>query len=293
MPRLEVTKTYKLFINGQFPRTESGRSTIVRDGDWEVVAHVCQGSRKDLRIAVEAARKATGGWDKRTAYNRAQILYRMAEMLEGKADEFVRAIREVQPEVSLKDARSEVQASVDRFLAYAGWADKFSQVLGCNNPVAGPYYNFTVPSATGVVAVVAPDTPSLLGLISLMAPALAGGNTVVAVASQANPIPAAILAEVCATSDVPSGVINILTAIRGELLPWIADHRDIDAIHAANLTGGAEGDEAAILRHGATENIKRVRVREVEDWYDDDECHCPWWIEPFVEMKTIWHPSGA
>ena len=293
MPRLEVTKTYKLFINGQFPRTESGRSTIVRDGDWEVVAHVCHGSRKDLRMAVEAARNAAEKWRTRTAYNRAQILYRMAEMMEGKAEEFVRAIRDVQGDVSLKEARAEVQASIDRLIAYAGWADKFAQVLGCNNPVAGPYYNFTVPDATGVVAVVAPDGPSLLALVSLMAPALAAGNTVVALASQANPIPSAILAEVCATSDVPAGVINIITAIRAELLPWIADHREIDAIHAANLEPGEGGDGAAILRHGSTENIKRVRVRDVADWFDDADCESPWWIEPFVEMKTIWHPSGA
>lgn len=292
MPRLEVTKTYKLFINGQFPRTESGRSMVVRGVEWDVVAHVCQGSRKDLRMAVEAARGASGKWLGRTAYNRAQILYRMAEMLEGKADEFVKAIREVggaDGEVSLKDARAEVQACIDRLIAYTGWADKFAQVLGCNNPVAGPYYNFTVPEASGVVAVVSPDEPSLLALVSLLAPVLAAGNTAVAVASGTNPIPAAILAEVCATSDVPPGVINILSGLRSELLPWIADHRDIDAIHAANLTK----DEGLLLRRGAIENIKRVRVREVEDWFDEDECETAWWIEPFVEMKTIWHPSGA
>lgn len=293
MPRLEVTKTYKLFINGEFPRTESGRTTIVRNGDWEVVAHVCHGSRKDLRISVEAARGAAEKWRTRTGYNRAQILYRMAEMAEGKADEFVRAIREVQADVSLKDARAEVQASIDRLIAYAGWADKFAQVLGCNNPVAGPYYNFTVPDASGVVAVVAPDEPSLLALVTLVAAPLCAGNTVVALAGQRNPIPACVLGEVCATSDVPPGVINILTGQRAEILPWIADHRDIDGVHAANLEGGAGGDGASILRHGATENIKRVRVREVPDWYDDAECESPWWIEPFVEMKTIWHPSGA
>ena len=292
MPRLEVTKTYKLFIKGEFPRTESGRSLIVRGVDWDVIAHVCHGSRKDVRIAVEAARGASGKWMGRTAYNRAQILYRMAEMLEGKADEFVKAIRDVggvDGEVSLKDARTEVQTCIDRLIAYTGWADKFAQVLGCNNPVAGPYYNFTVPEATGVVAVVAPDEPALLPLISLIAPALAAGNTVVALASTTNPIPAAILAEVCATSDVPAGVINILTGLRPELLPWIADHRDIDAIHAANLTE----EEGLILRRGSIENIKRVRVREVPDWYDEAECESAWWIEPFVEMKTIWHPSGA
>lgn len=289
MPRLEVTKTYKLFIKGEFPRTESGRSMIVRGAEWDVIAHVCQGSRKDLRSAVEAARGAAEKWRTRTAYNRAQILYRMAEMLEGKADEFVKAIRDVSADTSLKDARTEVQTSIDRLIAYTGWADKFTQVLGCNNPVAGPYYNFTVPDATGVVGVVAPDEPTLLPLISLLAPALAGGNTVVALASATNPIPAMILAEVCATSDVPPGVINILTGLREELIPWFADHRDIDAIHAANLTE----EEGLTLRRGAIENIKRVRVREVEDWFDEVACESPWWIEPFVEMKTIWHPAGA
>jgi acyl-CoA reductase-like NAD-dependent aldehyde dehydrogenase len=292
MPRLEVTKTYKLFIKGEFPRTESGRSMIVRGLEGEVIAHVCQGSRKDVRIAVEAARGAAEKWRTRTAYNRAQILYRMAEMLEGKADEFVKAIREVggaDGEVSLKDARAEVQTCIDRLIAYTGWADKYSQVLGCNNPVAGPFYNFTVPDATGVVAVVAPDEPTLLPLISLIAAPLAGGNTIVALASATNPIPSMILAEVCATSDVPPGVINILTGFRAELIPWIADHRDIDGIHAANLTD----EEGLTLRRGAIENIKRVRVREVADWFDEDECESPWWIEPFVEMKTIWHPSGA
>lgn len=289
MPRLEVTKTYKLFIKGEFPRTESGRSMIVRNAGWEVIAHVCHGSRKDVRMAVEAARGAAEKWRTRTAYNRAQILYRMAEMMEGKADELVKAIRDVDGEVSLKDARTEVQTSIDRLIAYTGWADKFAQVLGCNNPVAGPFYNFTVPDATGVVAVVAPDEAPLLALVSLMAPALAGGNTLVALASSTNPIPAMILAEVCATSDVPPGVVNILTGLRPELLPWIADHRDVDAIHAANLSK----DEGLILRRGAIENIKRVRVREVADWWDEGECESPWWIEPFLEMKTIWHPSGA
>lgn len=287
--RLEVSKTYKLFIDGKFPRSESGRTLPVADPrgrDGRVFAHVSHASRKDLRDAVSAARKALGGWRGATAYLRGQILYRMAEMMEGKAEELASAVR--LGGVSAGAAKKEVTAAIDRVVAYAGWADKFQQVLGCNNPVAGPYYNFTVPEPTGVIAVVAPDEPALLALITLIAPAICAGNTVVALAGESNPIPAAVLGEVMATSDIPAGVVNILTGQRAELAPVISGHRDIDAVHAAEV-----GDEIrSILREGSAENLKRVRIRDDVDWFDAAACQGPWWIEPLVEMKTMWHPSA-
>lgn len=310
--RLTVTKTYKLFINGQFPRSESGRSLIVHGRDGSVLAHTCHASRKDLRDAVVAARGGFDGWSRRSAYNRGQILYRLAEMLEGKRTEFVEAIDSTapaSPDVPAKkkqgakksassapkaarlDPEREVSAAIDRLVAYAGWADKFSQVLGCNNSVNGPYYNFTIAEPTGVVAVVAPDELPLLGLVSLIAPAACAGATVVALASEASPLAACIFGEVCATSDVPAGVINLLTGKRDELVPHIANHRDIDAIHAANLPAVA----AAALRTGAAENVKRVTTRTLTpaEWLDADTCESPWWIERMVDMKTIWHPASA
>jgi len=302
--RLDVLKTYKLHIDGQFPRSESGRSWPVTDAKGKVLAHVAKASRKDLRDAVEAARKAQPGWQNATAYLRGQIMYRMAEMMEGKRAEFAGAIDAVKAAKPAgetgkgkpKAARTkplsgdaEVTAAIDRLVHYAGWADKYAQVLGCNNPVSGPYYNFTVTEPTGVVAVVAPDDAPLLGLVSLLAPAVCAGNTVIAVSSGANPVPAAVLGEVFATSDVPAGVVNILTGDRAELIPFIAGHRDIDAVHAANLSG----DQATTLRAGAAENIKRVTVRDGIEWMDNEQCQSPWWIESFVEMKTVWHPASV
>lgn len=302
--RLEVSKTYKLFIGGAFPRSESGRSLAFEGKSG--IAHISHASRKDLRDAVEAARKAQPGWTNATAYNRGQVLYRMAEMLEGKRDEFVSLIEEGSkasshrgsPAKNGKGTKStgqrpmppstEVEVAIDRLVNFGGWADKYSQVLGCNNPVSGPFYNFTVPEPTGVVGVIAPDEAPLLGLISLLAPAVCAGNTVVALASEANPLPGAVLGEVCATSDVPAGVINILTGQRTELVPHFASHREIDAIHAA----GVSGEHATSLREGAADNVKRVTVRDGVDWLSSD-CQSPWWIESFVEMKTIWHPSGV
>lgn len=288
--RIEVTKTHKLFIGGEFPRSESGRSAVVIDSRGKVAAHLCRASRKDVRDAVSAAAKAQPGWVARSGYNRGQILYRMGEMLEGKADEFARVIKQT-TDADLRAARKEVGAAIDRLVAFAGWADKFSQVLGCHNPIAGPYYNFTVPEATGVVAVIGPDRPSLLGLISLAAPALCAGNTVVALASRAEPITACLLGEVCATSDVPGGVVNLLTGDRAELIDWIAGHREVGAIHA----GGLNEAETKAVRLGCADNMKRVTVRELDapDWFDDRACESPWWVEPFVEMKTIWHPSAT
>lgn len=290
--RLPVTKTHKLYINGAFPRSESGRSIDVKDARGTTVAHACLASRKDLREAVKAAGGAQGKWSARTAYNRAQILYRLAEMLEGKRLEMVEAIT-FGDDKKKDDAQREVDASVDRLVAYAGWADKYTQVLGNGNPVAGPFYSFTVPESTGVIACVAPDDASLalLPLVSLMAPVLCSGGAVVGVGPASNPLPTSVLGEVVHTSDVPGGVVNLLTGTPEELGPWIAEHRAVDGVHA----GGLSDETATLLRAGASENVKRVRTRELdrEAWFDGDACASPWWIEPFVEMKTIWHPSGV
>ena len=292
--RLDVLKTYKLFIDGKFPRSESGRTTIVADAKGRPVAHLCKASRKDLRDAVGAARKAQPGWANATAYLRGQILYRMAEMMQGKADELAGALR--QGGSTPAAAKREVLESVDRLVAYAGWCDKYAQVLGCNNAVAGPYYNFTVPEPTGVVAVVCPDEPGLLGLVSLLAPVICPGNAAVVVGggSAGAALATAVLGEVLATSDLPGGIVNLLTGDRAELVPVIAGHRDIDAVHAAGIPAA----EATTLREGAAENVKRVVVRggvgaKAIDFTDRSACESAWWIESFVEMKTIWHPSAV
>jgi acyl-CoA reductase-like NAD-dependent aldehyde dehydrogenase len=296
MTRLDVTKTHKLYVGGKFVRSESGRSLVIRNDDWEARAHLCQASRKDLRDAVRAAEAAQPGWAARDAYNRSQILYRFAEMLEARRAEFVEELARTTPK---REAEREFAASVDRLVAYAGWCDKYQQILGCRNPVAGPYHNFTMPEPTGVVGVVAPDAPALLAFISLIAPPLAAGNTVIALSGSTAPIIACLLAEVAHTSDVPPGVLNILTGDRAELVPWFGGHRGISAINAADLPT----DQAKALRMGAAENLKRVRVREIahdsadqrahEGWYDEELMESPWMIEPFVEMKTIWHPSAT
>ena len=261
--RLAVRKTYKLFIGGAFPRSESGR-TLELEG-----YNVARASRKDARDAVVAARKAFGGWNAATAYNRGQVLYRLAETMETRAGAFAAA----------SSGRREVARAIDRVVWYAGWADKLAQVLGSANPVAGPYFNFTVPEPTGVVAIVAPAEPALDGLVARVAPALVGGNAVVVVASDAHPLAAIELAEAVATSDVPAGVVNVLTGARSELGPILAAHRDV---HAIDVTG-ADGDVAA-LEALAAENVKRV-VRARED-------RSPWEIAAFMELKTVWHPIG-
>lgn len=282
--RLNVTKTYKLFIGGAFPRTESGRSMKVAAADGPVVAHLCRASRKDLRDAVEAARAAHVKWAAATAYLRAQVLYRLAEMMEGKR-------RELEGAVAIGGGiEGEVARAIDRVVHYAGWADKYPQALGCANPVAGPYHNFTVPEPVGVVGVVCPDDAPLLGLVSLVAPVVCAGNACVVLASERSPVAACVLAEAIATSDMPGGVVNILTGLREELIPHFASHRGIDAIHAA----GVGEDHRRVLELGAAENLKRVKVWVPEpDWFDDGACESPWCIEPFVEFKTIWHPSGS
>lgn len=289
--RISIPKTYKLFIGGKFPRSESGRSVKIEDGGRGVIAHTCRASRKDFRNAVEAAAAAQPGWAGATAYLRAQILYRLAEMMEGKSLELASALDRDE------GATEEVAAAIDRVLHYAGWADKFPQVLGCANPVAGPYHNFTVPEPVGVVGIVCPDHEPLLGLVSLVAPVVCAGNSCVLLASETNPIPACILAEAIATSDMPGGVINILTGHRDELVTHFASHREVAAIHAADVTP----EQRRELELGAAENLKRVTVREVSTgtdagaggWFDEETCEGPGWIEPFVEFKTIWHPSSA
>jgi acyl-CoA reductase-like NAD-dependent aldehyde dehydrogenase len=280
--RIPVTKTYKLFIGGKFPRTESGRSTRVEDKSVGIDAHVCRASRKDLRGAVEAAHGALSGWSGATAYLRGQILYRLAEMMEGKRAELVSVLGE--------GGEREVDAAIDRVVHFAGWADKYSMVLGSANPVAGPYHNFTIPGPMGVVACVSADDPALLSLVSVIAGPLAVGNTVVALASEANPVVAMVLAEALATSDVPGGVVNILTGFRDELVEHIASHREIIGVHAA----GVSDAHRAVLRGGAAENMKRVCVRDASlDFYDEDACEGLGWVEPFVEFKTVWHPSAV
>jgi acyl-CoA reductase-like NAD-dependent aldehyde dehydrogenase len=268
--RLNVRKTYKLYINGEFPRTESGRFYPIRAKGGELLANACRGSRKDLRNAVQAARKAFGGWSGKTAYNRGQILYRIAELMETRRAELA----------ELSSGAEEVDRSIDRFVWYAGWADKLPQVLGGSNPVSGPYFNFTVPEPTGIVGILAPEDPPLLGLVSRLAPALVGGNSVVLVASESRPLPAIELAEVLATSDVPGGVANILTGFKAELSPWLASHMDVNAI---DLTG-ANGDLAELER-AAAENVKRV-VKGHPD------AQSPYQIAEFLELKTVWHPIG-
>jgi acyl-CoA reductase-like NAD-dependent aldehyde dehydrogenase len=279
--RLPIIKTYKLAIGGKFPRTESGRTIEVLDASQNLIAHVCQGSRKDLRNAVEAATKAQAGWANATAYLRGQILYRLAEMMEGKRHELAQAIGE--------DGEREVNAAIDRVVHFAGWTDKFAQVMGGTNPVAGPYHNFTIPFAMGVVGVIAPDETSLLGLISLVAPVIAAGNTCVVLASEQNPVPAMILAEALATSDLPAGVVNLLSGYRGELVEHFSSHRELIAIHAS----GVNDAHRTLLRLGAADNLKRVTVRDDVDFFDEAACEGPNWIDPFVEFKTIWHPSAV
>lgn len=263
MTRLPVQKTYKLFIGGAFPRSESGRTLVVEG------ANVARASRKDLRDAVRIARQAGAGWARATAYNRGQVLYRVAEMMEARRSELS----------SLAPRKNEVDRAIDRVVWYAGWADKIAQVVGSANPVAGPYFNFTVPEPTGVTGILAPEPP-LLGLVTRLAPVIVGGNTAVVIASEAHPLVAIELAECLATADVPPGVVNILTGLRKELAPWLASHMDVSAL---DLTG-ADGDGVELERLGA-ENVKRV-VRGKADGQS------PYDIAAFLELKTVWHPIG-
>jgi hypothetical protein len=282
--RLDVRKTYKLFIGGAFPRSESGRSYPVMSPDGTLLAHAARASRKDARDAVVAARKAGAGWAGATAYNRGQVLYRVAELLEGRRAQFATEIV-TNEGLSGREAARTVAEAIDRWVWYAGWPDKVAQVAGAANPVAGPYFNFSVPEPTGVVAVLAPGSPGLLGLVSVLAPVIATGNTAVVVASEAAPLPAITLAEVLATSDVPGGVVNILTGRLGELAPVLAAHMDVNAI---DLTGVPAGGRAELERLAAG-NVKRVFAAE-EDWAAEPS---PARMLAFLEIKTVWHPVGV
>jgi acyl-CoA reductase-like NAD-dependent aldehyde dehydrogenase len=284
--RLAVRKTYKLFIGGEFPRSESGRSYPATGRDGEVVARVARGSRKDLREAVRSARAAFPGWSGKTAYNRGQVLYRVAELMEGRRDQFVEEVRRA----GATDPEAGVNTAIDRWVWYAGWADKVHHVLGSVNPVAAPYFNFTIPEPTGVVGIVSPPDAPLLGLVSRLAPAVVSGNCVVVLASERWPVPAVTLAEVLATSDVPGGVINILTGFTEELVPWLAGHMDVNAL---DVTGVPEPLRDDVERLSA-ENVKRIIRAEgpQTDWLADT-AQSPYAVTAFMEMKTVWHPMGA
>ena len=283
--RIDVRKTYKLYIGGAFPRTESGRSYVVKGADGAPLANACRASRKDLRDAVRAARKAQPGWAGKTAMNRGQVLYRVAELMEGRRDQFIAEVAAAEG-LTAPRAGAAVERAIDRWVWYAGWADKIAQVLGSSNPVAAPYFNFTIPEATGVVGVVAPESSSLLGLVSRLAAPLVSGNTVVVLASEQRPLPAVTLTEVLATSDVPGGVVNVLTGRTAEVGPWLASHMDVNAIDLA----GADPASVTDLQVAAADNLKRVIRPERTDW---SVIPGPQRMLALMETKTVWHPIGV
>jgi acyl-CoA reductase-like NAD-dependent aldehyde dehydrogenase len=277
--RLDVKKTYKLFIGGAFPRSESGRSYQIKDSKGNFIANPAQASRKDLRDAVLAAKNAHAQWSSATAYNRGQILYRIAEIMEGRSDQFVAeiaALEGITPKVALK----QVHEAIDTWVWYAGWTDKISSTAGSTNPIAGPYYNFTIPEPLGVIGIFAEQKSSLLGLIHGLAPVLAAGNTSVVVASEKRPLPAITLSECFATSDVPAGVINILTGLSLELAPWMASHMEVDGIDISGLDPKIDVE----IRRSGTDNLKRIHRFKSEN--------SPERILSFMEYKTVWHPIG-
>jgi acyl-CoA reductase-like NAD-dependent aldehyde dehydrogenase len=292
--RIDVRKTYKLYIGGAFPRSESGRSYVVKAASGDPIANAVRASRKDLREAVRAARKAFQPWADKTAMNRGQVLYRVAELMEGRRDQFV---AEVATAEGLREAKAReiVDRAIDRWVWYAGWADKIAQVLGSSNPVAAPYFNFTIPEPTGVIGIVAPETSSLLGLVSRVAPALVAGNAVVVLSSETRPLPAITLTEVLATSDVPGGVVNVLTGLKKELIPVLAGHVDVDSIDVWGVPADLRTETELI----AADNIKRIARRPAGvtdakfDWLDDRAAERPEWIAAYLEMKTVWHPIGV
>jgi acyl-CoA reductase-like NAD-dependent aldehyde dehydrogenase len=288
MPRLPITKTPKVYVGGAFIRSESGRTFPLKAASGEFIGHIPQCTRKDLRNAVEAAAKAGPGWAKRTAYNRGQILYRLAEMIEARTGELTSAL--MAGGTPKAAAAREVAASVDRLVHYAGWTDKYEQVLGTVNPVAAPYFNFTVTEPMGVVGLLAPDEAPLLALVSLFAPVITCGNTVVAHASAAQPLPAVVLGEMLATSDLPGGVVNLLTGFRKELVPTFATHAHLRAV-----AGVASAADRKTIETGAADSVKRVRLLPAEapvDWFEAAQQGL-YAIRDFVEFKTTWHPVGA
>ena len=290
--RLGVRKTYKLYIGGAFPRTESGRAYEVFDARGRLLANACRGTRKDIRDAVRAARKAQPEWAARTAFNRGQILYRIAELMEGRRDQFIVEVMDAEG-VARRRATRVVDAAIDRWVWYAGWADKYGQTLGTVNPVNGSYFNFSVPEATGVVGLIAPEGSSLLGLVSRLAPIIVSGNTAVVIASESRPLPAVTLSEVLATSDVPGGAVNLITGLRRELVQHLAAHMDVNGLDAYGL----EPAQAAAIEELGVENVKRL-VRPPSsgsdgvDWLSE-RSQSPYQIGEFVEIKTVWHPIGA
>lgn len=287
MPRLPITKTPKPYVGGAFIRSESGRTYPIADAAGAFFANIPQCTRKDLRNAVEAAAKAGPGWARRTAYNRGQILYRLGEMLEARRQEMIDVL--VRGGCDKGRAAKGVDASVDRLIYYAGWADKYEQVLGNVNPVASSHFNFTVTEPMGIIGVIAPDKPPLLPLISLIAPVIVSGNTVVALASEKMPYPAILFGEMLATSDLPGGVVNLLTGFRKELVPTFATHT-----HLRGISAVASADERRTLRLGAAESVKRVHFAEGEeaDWLGEGS-QSVYAIRDFLEFKTTWHPIGA
>ncbi len=289
--RSEILKTYKLFIGGQFPRSESGHYfQVFSPKTKKPVANVARGSRKDLRDAVTAARKALPSWSAKTAYNRGQILYRMAEVLENRKEELI--VEMVKMTGCLhKKAEKEVTTCIDRLVWYAGWADKYQQIFGTVNPVAAPYFNFTLPEPVGVVGIIVSDEWPLVPLVSKLAPALVAGNTLVLIASEKYPLSAITFAEIIATSDVPAGVVNILTGIKKEMIGHLAKHMDVNSI---NYTG-SDVSVLKMLQEEGSANVKRVIAHDYpkgEEWLNNAKAQSPYWIHSFVEMKTTWHPIG-
>jgi acyl-CoA reductase-like NAD-dependent aldehyde dehydrogenase len=291
--RIPVRKTYKLYVGGEFPRSESGRSYIVRAADGGPLANAVRSSKKDLRDAVRRARGAVPGWTAKTAMNRGQVLYRVAELMEGRRAQFAEEVAAAEG-LDGGAAQTVVDRAIDRWVWYAGWADKITQLFGSVNPVGASYFNFTIPEATGVVGIVAPESSSLLGLVSRVAPAVVGGNAVVVLASEGRPLPAVTLGEVLATSDVPPAVINILTGLRRELVPVLASHMDVNAID----TWGVPRDLRTSVEEAAIDNVKRLSrpprgADDRFDWLNDGRAQRPEWIAAFLEMKTVWHPIGV
>lgn len=285
--RIDVLKTYKTYVGGKFPRTESGRYYKVYDGDNEILANACRCSRKDFRDAVVAARNALKGWKDRSAYNRGQILYRIAEMLEGRKAQFLSELETLGAKT--KEAQKEVEAAIDRLIYFAGWTDKYQQVFGTINPVASSHFNFSLPDPTGVVSILAPEQQPLLGLVSVVAPVIAGGNSCIVLASEKKPLCSVSFAEVLHSSDVPGGVVNILTGLKEELIPHMSSHMDVNAFfytdEEVHKEFGKQIDENGAL------NIKRIIYEAVEDWKDEEHQH-PYLITHFQEIKTTWHPIG-
>ena len=279
-PRLDVKKTYKLFIDGAFPRSESGRTYEVKGAKGRFVANAALASRKDLRDAVVAARAAQAGWSNATAFNRGQILYRIAEMMEGRTSQFIDEIVALEG-VTPAAARKQVEQAIDLWVWYSGWCDKIGAIYGSTNAVSGSFYNFTVPESLGVVATFAPAKPSLLGAVQALAPVLAGGNTAILIAAEKLPLTAITLSEVIGTSDVPKGVVNILTGSSAELAPWIGSHMDIDGVDASGLTAAQEKE----LRIAGADNLKRI--------FKFKEAQSPQRVLSFMENKTVWHPIGV